>query len=233
MVYAQTKTEPKLKKDSSKIIKNEKKVSEQLKEEKQEKEKPPKKAEKKAKKDYWKKKPLKLNDPKIYKKKTDRKVLKKDNAEHPLIKFKKKYKHIPYKKKIAVQQIHYPKPVNYHYTVPAMYIYRGLWIRIHFFHDNGFYFYHGYPYYVYNNVLHRYSEVDSGSFDLVDSYTDKVYATFYGQNLRQSYDRCAQMRDILNDEEGDYRYFCAERFEYDPEYQYNWVPENYPDWYWY
>lgn len=145
----------------------------------------------------------------------------------------KKYKHKPYSQQNIHQQIHYVEPIQYHYTISPRYIYRGIWIRYSFFHDDGFFFYDGYPYFVYNNHLHRYSSVDTGSYDLVDSITDKVYATFYGVSLKQSYDRCADLRDRLNNEEGFYRYFCSERFIYDPDYNYDWDPEDYPDWYWY
>ena len=129
----------------------------------------------------------------------------------------KKTKHKPYTKTNYVQQVFYNNPVNYHYSIPPRFIYRGIWIRYHFVYDNGFYFFNGYPYYVYHNYLHRYSYTDPGSYDLVDSVTDKVYATFYGFNLKQSYDRSADLRDRLNSEEGFYRYFC---------------PDEYTDWYW-
>jgi hypothetical protein len=149
-----------------------------------------------------------------------------------LKRFKKK-KHKPYTHTNIVQQVHFVSPIQYHYTISPRYIYRGLWIRYYFLHDDGYFFYNGYPYFVYNNHSHRYSNVDTGSYDLVDSITDKVYATFYGANLKQSYDRCAELRDQLNNDEGFYRYFCAERFIYDPDFQYDWNPDDYPDWYWY
>lgn len=145
----------------------------------------------------------------------------------------KKYKHKPYSQTNIVQQVHYQHPIQYYYTIHPRYIYRGIWIRYYFIHDDGFFFYNGYPYFVYNNYFNRYSDTDSGSYDLVDSITDKVYATFYGVSLKQSYDRCADLRDRLNNEEGFYRYFCAERFIYDPDYNYDWDSDDYPDWYWY
>lgn len=180
------------------------------------------------------KQPIKLSDP-LFRQQIQKKKQPAANVQDsPKIKFPKKYKHLPYKQLDKVQQqIRYAYPIRYHYHVPPKYIYRGLWIRFYFVHTNGFYFYNGYPYYVHNNILHRYSELDPGFFDLVDSYTDEVYATFYGNNLKQSYDRCARIRDLLNSEEGAFRYFCAERFEYDPDYNYGWNPEDFPDWYWY
>ena len=144
----------------------------------------------------------------------------------------KKTKHKPYAKKKFTQNVFYNKPIMYHYSIPPRFIYRGIWIRYYFVYDNGFYFFNGYPYFVYHNYIHRYSYTDPGSYDLVDSVTDKVYATFYGFSLKQSYDRSADLRDRLNSEEGFYRYFCAERFEYDTNYKYDWDPDDYSDWYW-
>jgi len=230
-IYAQTKTESKLKKNPDKTQQKEQKQNAQLKEKKNNENNEDKKTEKGKKK--YQKKPVMRTELKKIDKRSKSKKVKFDTPEHKKREYKKNYNHVPYKKKKIVQKIHYHNPIQYHYTVPAKYIYRGLWIRIYINYDNGFYFYNGYPYYVYNNVLHRYSEEDSGEFDLVDSYTDKVYATFFGRSLRQSYDRCAEIRDILNEEAEDYRYFCAERFEYDPEYNYDWDPDDYPDWYWY
>ncbi|MDO9578485.1 MAG: hypothetical protein Q7J16_11420 [Candidatus Cloacimonadales bacterium] len=175
------------------------------------------------------KKPLDFSN--FITKKSDKVV----DAPHNQVELKKfkKYKHKPYSQMNISQHIHYEHPIQYFYTIPPRYIYRGIWIRYYFFHDDGFFFYDGYPYYVYDNYFHRYSDTDTGSYDLVDSITDKVYATFYGVSLKQSYDRCADMRDRLNNEEGFYRYFCAERFIYDPDYNYGWNPDDYPDWYWY
>lgn len=146
-----------------------------------------------------------------------------------------KYKvhhHKPLKKIKNTQEIHYESPMHYHYTIHPVFIYRGLWIRYYFIHDDGYFFYNGYPYFVYHNHLHRYSTNDTGFYDLVDSITDEVYATFYGQNTKESYDRAAVVRDLLNNEEGYYRYFCSERFEYDPDYYYGWDPDDFSDWYW-
>ncbi len=158
---------------------------------------------------------------------------KNSEAESPAKQLKfKKYHHKPLKKLPNQQQIYYESPVYYHYTIHPVFLYRGIWIRYYFIHDNGFLFYNGYPYYVYNNHLHRYSFTDSGYYDLVDRLSDEVYATFYGRNLKESYDRAAQVRDILNNEAGYYRYFCAERFEYDPDYYYGWDSADFPDWYW-
>lgn len=155
----------------------------------------------------------------------------KNNSE---IKFKKKYvdfHHKPYQK-VHIQKKHFPSPKKYQHHIPARFIYRGLWIRILVQHRNGYYFYEGYPYIVYHDYLHRYSSTDPGSYDLVDNYTYEVYATFYGNSLKQSYDRCAELRDKLNNRFGEYRYFCAERFDYDPNYSYNWNPNDYPNWFW-
>jgi len=162
-----------------------------------------------------------------------RKELKHLNVESTKLKKKHfiRHKHKPYKK-IGVHKSHYRRPKYYHYLIPARYIYRGLWIRVYINFDNGYCFYNGYPYFVYNNYLHRYSDIDPGSYDLVDSYTDEVYATFYGRSIKISYDRCAELRDMLNYEIGEYRYFCAERLDYDPDYSYDWDSNDYPYWLW-
>ena len=141
------------------------------------------------------------------------------------------YQHRPYKKNV-IHKTHYSSPLKYHYTIHPRYLYRGLWIRINIDHADGYYFYNDYPYFIYNGYLHRYSSWDRGSYDLVDRKTDEVYATFYGNSLKQSYDRCAELRDKLNNKLGEYRYFCAERFVYDPDYSYGWEPQDYPNWYW-
>ncbi|MBS3768501.1 MAG: hypothetical protein KGY75_10340 [Candidatus Cloacimonetes bacterium] len=133
----------------------------------------------------------------------------------------KTYHHKPYNK-TRIHKVHYPAPIKYHYTVSPHFIYRGLWIRISVNHYNGFCFYNGYPYFVYNGYLHRYSSYDPGSYDLVDSYTNNVYATFYGSSIKQSYDRCAELRDLLNNKLGEYRYFCAEKYKGDSKYSYDW-----------
>lgn len=145
----------------------------------------------------------------------------------PYIQKKHKPQQYPYH-----QTVHYFHPVQYHYLVPPMYLYRGIWIRWWVDSPNGFVVQNGYPYYVWNGYLHRYSSTDEGSYDVVDSYTDTIYATFYGQNIRQAYDRAAEMRDILNYREKADRYFCAERFEYDAKHEYDWNPDDYPDWLW-
>ncbi len=157
-----------------------------------------------------------------------------EDSRNPSKKIKKKYvdsHHTPYKK-IRRHKIHYPSPRIYHRTIQPKFIYKGLWIRISINHDNGYYFYNGYPYFIYHGYLHRYSSTDAGSYDLVDRYTNQVYATFYGNSLKQSYDRCAELRDRLNNRLGEFRYFCAERFQYDPDYSYGWNPHDYPNWYW-
>jgi len=153
------------------------------------------------------------------------------DSNKTLIKYKKHH-HKPYVTVNYTQNVHYHNPINYFYHIPPNFIYRGIWIRYYFVHDDGFFFYDGYPYFVYHNYLHRYSIFDPGFYDLVDSETDEIYATFYGKSSKQSYDRAAAVRDLLNNEEGYYRYFCAERFEYDPDYNYGWSVEDQSDWYW-
>ena len=180
-----------------------------------------------------KKRPLQPNEP------IPQSVLKKIKKLKPIQKkhyksLKKVYKthiHKPYDK-VEQKYYHFKNPKFYCYKISPKYIYRGLWIRWIVDLPDGYVFYQGYPYYVFNHCLHRYSD-DPGNYELVDSYTYETYATFYGSNLKESYDRAAFVRDLLNNQLGEFRYFVAERFVYDPEYHYGWNPNDYPDWLWF
>ena len=223
------KQESKIKKEKQKD--KEKEKSETNKKEDKKIEKDQKKEDKRIKKD----KKIEKKKPFDFSSFTSKKKVKHVDTQHNQLQIQKfkKHTHKPFSHTNLTQKFHYVNPIQYHYTISPQYIYRGVWIRYYFLHDNGFFFYDGYPYFVYNNYFHRYSDVDTGAYELVDSITDKVYAVFYGANLKQSYDRCADLRDRLNNEEGFYRYFCAERFVYDSDYYYDWDPDDYPDWYWY
>jgi len=168
--------------------------------------------------------------PKLKKKYSNPKPIQKKKY-HSLKKVYKSHHHKPYNK-VEQKYHHYQNPKYYCYQIPPRYLYRGLWIRWIVDFPDGYIFYNGYPYYVYHHCLHRYSN-DQGSYDLVDSYTNETYATFYGNNLKESYDRAADIRDFLNNRYGIYRYFVAERFVYDPDYHYDWNPDNYSDWLWF
>ena len=182
---------------------------------------------------HHKKKPLQPNEPipSILKKKFSNPKPVQKKKYHSLKKVYKNHHHKPYNK-IEQKYHHYQNPKYYCYQISPHYLYRGLWIRWNGDFPDGFFFYNGYPYYVYYHYLHRYSD-DPGSYDLVDSYTNETYAVFYGNNLKESYDRAADIRDILNNRYGNYRYFVAERFVYDPDYQYNWNPDDFSDWLWF
>ena len=77
----------------------------------------------------------------------------------------------------------------------------------------GYRVFNGYPYFVYNGFRHRYSSVDLCDYDLIDSYSDTVESSYYGLRCSQAYDQCAWDRDIYNDGERDFRYFCAEKID--------------------
>ena len=82
--------------------------------------------------------------------------------------------------------------------------------------------YNGYPYYVYNGYMHRYSDVDRCDFELVDGWSNEVVQTYNDYSCNYGYDVCADDRSYYNDIENEYRYFCSERFSYDDEYDYDW-----------
>ena len=117
-------------------------------------------------------------------------------------------------------------PRHYHYTIPYRYIYWNQWIRYRVTDLNGYRLYNGYPFFVFNGYRHRYSSYDQCNYDLVDGNTNSVQRTFSGYTCKMSYDMCADVRDNLNADYSSYRYFCAEEFEYDENFRYDW---NYND----
>jgi hypothetical protein len=136
-----------------------------------------------------------------------------------------RYTHVPYRR----YQSHtrrYLRIRDYHYTVPYRYVYWNTWLRWRISYNDGYRWYMDYPYFVYNGYLHRYSHIDTCNYDLVDSYDNTTYRSFGGYTCATGYDLCADLRDSLNWQRSEYRYFCSERFEYDSSYSYNW---NYDD----
>ncbi len=75
----------------------------------------------------------------------------------------------------------------------------------------------GYPYWVYNGYLHRYSRYDKCNYQLIDKYSMTVLESYFGQTCKSGFDNCADLRDHLNRMENEYRFTCAETFR----------PENY------
>ncbi len=91
---------------------------------------------------------------------------------------------------------------------------------------NGYRYWNDYPYFVYNGYLHRYSDLDRCDYELVDGYTNTVVQTYYDSRCNIGYDMCSDLRSIYNSSEGEYRYFCSERLDYDDSYDYNWNSED-------
>lgn len=79
---------------------------------------------------------------------------------------------------------------------------------------NGYYYStnNSYPYFVHNGYRHRYSNLETCNYQLVDKYNHRVERTYYGQTCSRGYNACAYDRDINNDREYSNRYFCAETF---------------------
>jgi hypothetical protein len=111
------------------------------------------------------------------------------------------------------------------YTLPYRFLYWDSWVRYRIpdiSWVNGYRYHNDYPYYVNNGYMHRYSTVDTCDYELVDGTSNQVVQTFHGITCNQGYDRCAQYRDEWNQQVGDYQYFCSEKFDRDPSYNYNW-----------
>jgi len=53
-----------------------------------------------------------------------------------------------------------------------------------------------------------------------------VVQTYYDYQCNFGYDMCSDLRSIYNSSAGEYRYFCAERLDYDNTYDYNWNTED-------
>ncbi|MFG1481774.1 hypothetical protein ABMA79_09165 [Halobacteriovorax sp. HFRX-2_2] len=103
---------------------------------------------------------------------------------------------------------------DYHRTVRPIYVYNNRWLRVSVSYVDGYYWDYDYPYFIYNGYRHRYSAYDTCNYELVDSWSDSVERTFYSFSCSTGYDLCADLRDELNDYEYDYRYFCAERYNW-------------------
>jgi len=111
---------------------------------------------------------------------------------------------------------------NYFYGLPYSYIYWDSWLRFRVDWDNGYRSWNDYPYYVYNGYLHRYSNQDQCDYELVDGYSNQTVATYHSYTCNVGYDQCADLRDSYNQSEGNYRYFCSEKLDYDQNYDYGW-----------
>lgn len=87
-------------------------------------------------------------------------------------------------------------------------------------YNNGYYQIDNYPYYVYNGYRYRYSSQDTCNYQLVDQYNHQVIQSYWNQMCNTGYDQCSITRDQMNDQAGEYRYFCSETIQ-DENYDYS------------
>lgn len=86
--------------------------------------------------------------------------------------------------------------------------------------SNGYRVVNNYPYYIYNGYQHRYSTLDTCSYQLVDQYNHNIVRTYWNQSCYSGYNSCSIDRDNRNEMEWENRYFCAETFR-DQNYDYS------------
>ena len=113
---------------------------------------------------------------------------------------------------------------NYFSAITYRDIYWDRWLRTRVTWNDGYYWHNNYPWYTYNGYSHRYSNVDTCDYELVDGFNNTVERTYYNYTCSFGYDQCADQRDQMNNWSNDYRYFCSERLEgnvYDYNYDYN------------
>lgn len=113
-------------------------------------------------------------------------------------------------------------PIFYHYTLPYRALYFHRWVRLRGPWDFGHRYWNDYPYYADYGYLHRYSSVDNCDYELVDGYNNQTVKIFPRQACNISYDLCATYRDEKNSSLKENRYFCSEKFIYNPNHRYRW-----------
>ncbi|MBL6990425.1 MAG: hypothetical protein ISR65_11630 [Bacteriovoracaceae bacterium] len=123
-------------------------------------------------------------------------------------------RHVPYRR-IQSPRRRFKKPHLYHVGVPRRYIAQRRWVRYILDLIDGYHYYDGYPYFVYNGYRHRYSDLDYCNYDLVDSNNYSVRRSYTDYTCNMGYDLCSDRRDDLNDLSGQYRFFCSERLSDD------------------
>jgi len=121
----------------------------------------------------------------------------------------RRYNHVPYRYDRSHHRNWYNSG-SFWRRVPRNYVYRDRWLRWNYNYRNGYHWYNNYPWFVYNNFLHRYSDTDNCNYELVDSFYDEVIDRFHSMSCRIGYDKCARVRDDWNWEEREERYFCSE-----------------------
>lgn len=121
--------------------------------------------------------------------------------------------HVPYYR-TYVHSRRYIRPYDYYFGVRRYHIYRyWLFEPVSYGYSNGYYVLNDYPYYVYHGYRHRYSTVDTCSYQLVDSTSNTAVKSFTERVCQAAYDECALERDVANQSLSEIRYFCAERVD--------------------
>ena len=133
----------------------------------------------------------------------------------------RRYVHVPYRY-YPSHRLRFVYPRYYFRTIPYRFVYWNRWVRFRIDYNNGYYFRNGYPYFVYNGYLHRYSSYDTCNFELVDGYRNATVERFNNYRCNVGYDQCAELRSRLNYQEGSYRYFCSEAIENVRSNDYDW-----------
>ena len=139
-----------------------------------------------------------------------------------------RYNHRPYSR-INRSHRRWGRPYGYYSYLRSNYrthLYLN-WILAPSSRINGYFYVNNYPYYVHNGYRHRYSNLETCNYQLVDKYTHSVERTYWNQLCTTGYNSCAYERDRRNDREYSNRYFCAETFRDNgynfstPTYDYN------------
>ena len=103
-------------------------------------------------------------------------------------------------------------PRRFFNYLPSRYIYLNRWVRYGSECYDGQYYYQNYPWYCSDGYLHRYSHLDDCNYHLVDLRSNEVVESFSNYACNTGYDLCADLRDSMNEQVGDGRYFCSERY---------------------
>ncbi len=80
---------------------------------------------------------------------------------------------------------------------------------------NGYHYINNYPFYIHNGYRHRYSNVETCNYQLVDKNTHSVQGRYNNNLCSVGYNSCANERDNMNNQFQENKYFCAENFKED------------------
>ena len=100
----------------------------------------------------------------------------------------------------------------YNRYLPYRYIYLNRWVRYNYNCYDGYTYYQGINYYCSNGYLHRYSSYDNCNYFLVDLRTNRIVENFGQYSCNTGYDLCADLRNNMNFQVGENRYFCSEQY---------------------